>query len=224
MAKKKIYAVKTGKTRGIFFTWKECEESVKGYPGAEFKGFFSLEEARAYLGGDPLEKDKKEMEKREQGEGIAPFVEVPENGIVAYVDGSYDHSIGKYSFGCIILTSNGEVFRFSGNGDDPQSLAIRNVAGEMLGAMYALRWAIKKGVSSMILRYDYEGIEKWVTGAWKARNPLTQKYAAFMQRGLQAVQVTFEKVRAHTGDYYNEEADQLAKSALTETDGILPIS
>ena len=31
------------------------------------------------------------------------------------------------------------------------------------------------------LFYDYEGIEKWVTGEWRAKNPLTQTYRDFMR-------------------------------------------
>ena len=51
MAKKKYYAVKVGKKTGIFYSWPECEEAVKGYPGAQYKGFVSEDEAEAYLGG-----------------------------------------------------------------------------------------------------------------------------------------------------------------------------
>lgn len=51
MAKKKYYAVKVGKRTGIFYSWPECEEAVKGYPGAQYKGFTSEDDAKAYLGG-----------------------------------------------------------------------------------------------------------------------------------------------------------------------------
>ncbi len=34
------------------------------------------------------------------------------------------------------------------------------------------------------------------------------------------MQITFRKIAAHTGNQYNEEADKLAKKALTEGDGI----
>ena len=51
MAKKKVFAVKRGKTTGLFYSWAECQESVNGYPGAEFKGFSAEEEAKAYLEG-----------------------------------------------------------------------------------------------------------------------------------------------------------------------------
>ena len=101
--------------------------------------------------------------------------------VIAYVDGSYDDAIKKYSFGCVILTPLGETIKEYGNGDNPDSLALRNVAGEMLGAMFAVKWAIKNGYTEIELRYDYEGIEKWVTGEWKAKTELTKKYANAMK-------------------------------------------
>lgn len=197
MAKKKVYAVRKGKTTGLFYSWSECEAAVSGYPGAEYKGFLTEDEAKEYLGYKTSKEDKKE-----------------ELRLIAYVDGSFDAAIGKYAFGCVILTPDGDIIKESGNGDNPESLAIRNVAGEMLGAMTAVRWAIKNGYDNLELRYDYEGIEKWAAGVWKAKNTLTQKYAEYMQRQQNHIKISFRKVKAHSGDYYNEEADKLAKEAL----------
>ena len=202
MAKKKVYAVRKGKTTGLFYSWNECEMAVNGYPGAEFKSFLTEEEAKKYLGYEETKENNEEVLNTEEGR------------LLAYVDGSFDVAIGKYAFGCVILTPDGEIVRESGNGDNPESLAIRNVAGEMLGAMAAVRWAIKNGYETIELRYDYEGIEKWATGAWKAKNALTQKYAEYMQRQKNHIKISFQKVKAHSGDYYNEEADKLAKEAL----------
>ena len=47
--KKKYYAVRKGTKCGIFSTWKDCQEAVQNYSGAEYKSFLSEEEARAYL-------------------------------------------------------------------------------------------------------------------------------------------------------------------------------
>lgn len=208
MAKKKVYAVKKGKQTGLFYSWNECKESVSGYPGAEYKGFETEEEAKNYLENRIQEIKKVDIE------------ENTTNQLVVYVDGSFDEKIGKYAFGCIILTPRGETIRESGNGNEPDSLAIRNVAGEMLGAMYAVQWAIKNGYHNLELRYDYEGIEKWAQGEWKAKNTLTQKYANFMKSKSDILKISYQKVKAHSGDHYNEEADKLAKAALTEGNGI----
>lgn len=208
MAKKKVYAVKKGRQIGLFYSWDECSRSVSGYPGAEYKGFATEEEASAYLGVKTQETEAKDVR------------ESDEDRVIAYVDGSYDQKIGKYSFGCILLTPGGEIIKESGNGDNPDSLAIRNVAGEMLGAMYAAQWAIRNGYKALELRYDYAGIEKWALGEWKTNNALTQKYAEYMKSSQKFLRITYQKVKAHSGDHYNEEADKLAKEALTNGAGI----
>ena len=58
----------------------------------------------------------------------AGIVEVPENMVIAYVDGSFEKSIGRYAFGCVILTPDGQEIRKSGSGSDSAGVAIRNVA------------------------------------------------------------------------------------------------
>lgn len=151
-------------------------------------------------------------------EGEMPAVS--ETKVIAYVDGSYEDKLKKYSFGCIILTPSGEIIKESGNGNNPASLAIRNVAGEMLGAMYAVKWAMINGYREIELRYDYAGIEKWVQGEWKAKNELAQKYAAAMNEWKKNIHISFLKIAAHSNNKYNDMADELAKSALLNANGI----
>lgn len=220
MAKKKYYAVKTGKTRGIFLTWEDCKPSVDGYPGAEYKSFSTEEEARNYLGGDSETSPLFATADHSPEQAAHPPVDHLPGQVVAYVDGSFSVDVGRYSFGCVLIPPEGEVAEYSGNGDNPDSLALRNVTGEMLGAMFAVQWCVKKGYSAVDIRYDYSGIEMWATGKWKAKNDLTQKYAAYMQQNSRRLNITFTKIAAHTGDYYNELADELAKKALTEGNGI----
>ena len=99
-------------------------------------------------------------------------------------------------------------------------MAIRNVAGEMLGAMYAVQWAINNGYHDLEIHYDYEGIEKWAQGEWRTKNVLTKKYADFMKEKSGILKISYQKVKAHSGNHYNEEVDKLAKIALTEGNGI----
>lgn len=46
------YAVKQGIVPGIYKTWSECQEQVKGYKGAIFKKFTSEEEAKTFVYGE----------------------------------------------------------------------------------------------------------------------------------------------------------------------------
>lgn len=211
MAKKNVYAVKKGLVTGLFYSWDECKPSVDGYPGAEYKGFATEAEAKAYLG---LIEDVLGREPDHKGHGR----NISEGKMIAYVDGSYEHSLLTYAYGCVYLLPGGEILTESGSGKNPDTASIRNVAGEMIGAMTAVRWAIKNGYQSIEICYDYEGIEKWATGAWKAKMELTQKYAAYMRERAQKIDITFTKVAAHTGDTYNELADELAKAALVKED------
>ncbi len=212
MAGKKVYAVKKGKITGVFKSWDECRASVDGYPGAEYKGFPTEKEAREYLSGIKEEvADAFSEEKGEPGQ------------LIAYVDGSFDAEIGKYAFGCVMIRPDGEIVRESGNGNNPESVALRNVTGEMLGAMFAVKWCDKNGYSAVRICYDYMGIEMWATGQWRAKNDLTRKYARFMQEHGRRLRITFQKIAAHTGNRYNEEADRLARKALVEGNGIPPV-
>ena len=211
MATKKYYGVKRGKKTGIFESWDACKESVDGFQGAEYKGFATYEEVCAYLG---MDFDGACVKHGCDTEGAHT------DRLLTYVDGSYDDSVKKYSFGCVFILPDGRIYTEFGNGDNPQSLQHRNVTGEMLGAMYAVRTAMMNGFRAIEIRYDYEGIEKWVTGAWRSKTELTQKYAASMQEWSRSIEITFTKVAAHTNVKYNEMADKLAKRGLVEGQGV----
>lgn len=224
MAGKKVYAVRKGRTKGIFQTWADCKASIDGFAGAEYKGFTSMQEAQDYLEGKQMPPGIRTMEKTSgktaDQEDIASIIPDSPDKMLAYVDGSYDHSLKKYAFGCVFILPDGSVYVENGNGNNPDSLALRNVTGEMLGAMFAVRFAMLNGFREIEIRYDYEGIEKWVTGAWKSKTELTQKYAQAMLGWSRAIQITFTKVAAHTNVYYNEMADKLARGALKGNKGI----
>ena len=53
MKKKSWYAVRKGRREGLYRTWDECRKQVIGYPGASYKGFYTQEEAEAFLGDVP---------------------------------------------------------------------------------------------------------------------------------------------------------------------------
>lgn len=232
MAAKKYYAVKKGKIIGIFRDWDACKASVDGFPGAAYKGFTDLEEAKGYMEGLAYEihfTEESSVTGESEGTGRKsstsktgtelPDCSIPD-GLVAYVDGSYEHSLLKYAFGCVFLLPDGRIYTQNGSGTNEETAKLRNVSGEMLGSMYAVKWAIKNGFSKIEIRYDYEGIEKWVTGAWKSKTDLTMKYSASMREWSKQIRILFTKVAAHTNVYYNEMADQLAKAGLEEKEEI----
>ncbi|KAI5367895.1 Putative ribosomal protein L9/RNase H1 [Septoria linicola] len=48
----KFYAVRTGKTPGIYHTWAECLDQVRGFPKAMFKSFTSLTDAEKFVNNE----------------------------------------------------------------------------------------------------------------------------------------------------------------------------
>ena len=203
MAKRKsnFYAVKIGKQPGIYKTWDECKEQVSGYSGALYKGFQTKKEAEDYLSGNlPINKS------------VAK--EAEDADITIYVDGSFDENTGVYGYGFVAIFKDGTIKEFYGANNDSETARIRNVAGEMLGAMFAVKYAINKKCKSVKICHDYVGIERWAKGHWKTKNRFTAGYAGFMKRRGGEINISFEKVDAHTGVEYNERADQLAKYAV----------
>jgi hypothetical protein len=44
-----FYVVRRGFHCGLYFNWPDCERIVRGFSGAQFKGFQSRKEAERYL-------------------------------------------------------------------------------------------------------------------------------------------------------------------------------
>lgn len=195
---KKVYAVKKGKITGIFHTWEECKKQVHGFAGAQYKSFPSLGEAEAYLAGADAQQEEVDMD--------SPKV------CVAYVDGSFDAGQSAYSYGCILL-HQGERKEMSRAFFNTEDVSMRNVAGEIEGAMAAMAYCEEHHIEQLHLYYDYQGIEAWAVGDWRRNKPGTIRYKAFYD-SLQNVKVVFHKVKGHSGVELNEEVDRLAKAAL----------
>lgn len=194
---KKVYAVKKGRETGIFSTWEECKQKVHGFPGAQYKSFSTLKEAQDYLQGT-INREMPEIS--------------PEEVCTAYVDGSFDQSRKAYSYGCILLYQGKriEMSKAFFQGEDAD---MRNVAGELEGAMAAMAYCRDNEIPLLHLYYDYQGIESWATGEWKRNKPGTIRYKAFYD-SLDKLQVVFHKVKGHSGVELNEAVDKLAKAAL----------
>lgn len=201
MAKKKnnFYAVKKGKIPGLYKTWDECKAQVDGFSGALYKGFSTRKEAENYLDGN-IESEEDSLNEAE---------------VTIYVDGSYDENTKVYGYGFVVINKDGTVEKYYGAGNNHESAKLRNVAGEMLASMNAVRYAIQHGYKSVKIYYDYSGIEMWAIKEWKAKNNLTMRYACAMQEWMSEILISFQKVAAHTGVEYNEAVDQLAKFAVS---------
>ena len=143
----------------------------------------------------------------------------PAKGYAVYVDGSYIN--GATGYGLVILKDGQAVEELFGQVAVAAAGGTHQVAGELLAVEEALKWCQKNDVKEVSIFYDYLGIEKWATGAWKTNQPLTQSYAKFVRAS--GVRIRWHKVASHTGNLWNDRADKLAKkgalSAVAGDDG-----
>lgn len=204
MAKKKYYAVKRGVTPGIYFTWADCKKQIDGFSGAVYKGFETITEAETFIGGEIAEQKRR----------IEEDVTIAEDGqAVAYVDGSYNLSSGEYSCG-VVFFFDGKEEHFSEKGTNKELASMRNVAGEILGAQRAMERSVEIGARSLKIYHDYQGIASWCLGEWKTNKEGTKAYKAYFDSIGDVLHVTFVKVKGHSGNKYNDLADQLAKQEI----------
>ena len=206
----KYYAVKNGREVGIFTSWDACRASVDGFAGAEYKSFKTKKEALAFLGDGESGAFADISAKPE----MSDIPVCPENELIAFVDGSFDVKSGSYGFGCVIIAPEQKLTRLNGKADKAEAATARNVAGELLATMNAVKYAAEHSYKKLTVYHDYEGIEKWYNGKWKAQSFVAVAYLEFVRKYRSFVSVSFVKVEAHTGNTLNEEADRLAKSAL----------
>ena len=195
---KKYYAVRAGRKTGVFATWDECKSAVSGFSGAAYKSFTNKDDALDFVNGSVKKVDKEDAKQSEA---------------FAYVDGSYDDTTKSYSYGMVMMHKEEELHFFKKFEQDDMS-DMRNVAGEIEGSMAAMKYCMDHNIKSISIFYDYEGIEKWCNGDWKAKKEGTRRYVKFYEDASKYVDVDFIKVKGHSGDKYNDLADELAKRAL----------
>lgn len=131
-----------------------------------------------------------------------------------YVDGSWiDGNIG---YGVVILKEDQLIHEIAEpiKNSDQELKNIRQVAGELQAVQDAINWLTENGAIHAEINYDYNGIEKWATGEWQAKNPVTQGYRQFIRECT--IEITWKKVEGHTGNRWNERADQLAKAGANK--------
>lgn len=191
----KYYAVRIGRTPGIYHSWEECKAMVDGFPKASYKSFKTLEEAQSFMN---ISSNNSQQEILDD---------------YAFVDGSYNVATKVYGYGGFLI-HEGQEYILQGCADDEELATMRNVAGEIAGSMAAISKALELGMKKLTILYDYYGIEKWATGEWKTNKTGTRNYAQYIADVKDQIQLEFVKVEAHTGIAGNEKADQLAKQMV----------
>ena len=209
----KFYAVACGKSGNgmIYNTWDECKKEVIGHKGAIYKSFTSREDAINFIKLHGVE-----IEIEDEPENVIKTENDTDTAEI-YVDGSFNTVKNNFSYGFVVVNNDNVVYEDKGIGYDIDAVALRNVSGEVLGSLNAIRYAIENGFKKVNIYFDYQGIQSWAIGTWKRNNRITQDYHSQIQEMKKEIDINFIKVKGHSGDRFNDRADYLAKKALEES-------
>lgn len=206
----KFYAIKEGFDSSnnvkvenkIVTTWDECLKYVKGVKGAVYKSFKSIDEAKSFINNTNQTVSK----------ASATY---PDDCMHIYVDGSYNISTNKYAYAFVVVLNDVVIHIENGSAKSDDKNNIRQIAGELEASIRGLEFALSQGAEKVVIFHDYLGIAHHATGFWSRREESSIKYYNKMQEMMKkGIDVIFVKVDSHTGDLYNELADEKCKEIL----------
>jgi ribonuclease HI len=227
-SKKKYYAVARGRTTGIFSTWfgnGNAEEQVRGFAGARFKGFITIEEARAWLklhsGPNAPKQPTRKKSTGSKPKQAAPAISAGYADVIIYTDGGCSCNPGPGGYGAVILT-DGRRKELSGGFKHTT-----NNRMELMACIVALK-NIKPGLSVLVhsdSQYVVNGItkgwaEKWRSQGWmRNKNDAAENYDLWQQLldVCAPLNANFVWVKGHAGNEENERCDELATRAAAGT-------
>lgn len=142
--KKKYYVVWAGRKTGVFDSWAECERQTKGFQGASFKSFASLEEAQqAFTKGKPSYSYSSNSTKRTQNKNADANETIIFNPDSISVDAACSGNPGMMEYRGV-RTKSGEILFHYG-----PILGTNNI-GEFLAIVHALAMLKKEGLKTDI--------------------------------------------------------------------------
>ena len=122
-----VYKGKSGEPK-IFTSWDECKKEVIGFKGAICRDYKTREEAEQFI-----------LLNLNSSSGVKKccFLKeesfIADEGLTAYVDGSFSLEKKNYSYGMVCIENGEVVFTDNGVGTDKNAISLRNVSGEVNG-------------------------------------------------------------------------------------------
>ncbi|MBE6305270.1 MAG: ribonuclease H [Bacteroidales bacterium] len=141
MSRRKFYVVWQGLSPGIYDSWEECEHQVRGFAGAKYKAFNSIEEATAAFRGSYEDQATLLIalanRKAAHAADFSAFPEIRTDGIA--VDGACAGVPGPMEYRGVEIATGNELFHVG-----PISGGTNNIA-EYLALVHALARFDKMG-------------------------------------------------------------------------------
>ncbi len=227
---KKFYAVARGRNPGIYTEWfgeKGAQEQVKGFVGARFKGFASLDEARLWMESPDIapvpvqesasmehsrplfpEPAKKNLSRSKTGRP---------GDIIIYTDGACTNNPGPGGYGTVIINGGRRIelsggYRMTTNNRMELTAIIEGLASLKTPSTVTLYSDSKYVVDAVTKGWA----KKWRSRDWFKYDGTLAKNPDLWARLLDLLdihEINFVWVRGHAGNRENQHCDHLAVAA-----------
>lgn len=184
----KFYAVKKGRTPGIYRTWDECKKQTDGFSGAEYKSFTKITDATDYLGwNEPAENNELIKKDADTLQNAINKIKKQSQKQVAehnyygkiYTDGG-SRNTGVHAGGHVNKTDKAAwAYRIEWDGQEVHGsggeYGATNNKMELTALINAFKKVIELGINDKKLkfvldsRYVLDGINKGWIKSWKKR-------------------------------------------------------
>ncbi len=130
-----------------------------------------------------------------------------------FTDGSFNGKDAAWAF--IILKDGKLIEESAGAVTDRSHVSTYQIVGEFTAVVHALKRCDELNITEATLHYDLDLIGKIATGRYRAKAAVSQFFLAGVTSAN--VRITWNKVKAHNGNKWNERADKLASGALSRS-------
>lgn len=215
----KFYALKDGTNPGIYTNLNELNYNLDKSRGYRYQTFNTENEAREYLNIKDLDINREDLNDLTNytfniitDNSIESDFNLKKNEAIAYVDGSYNTSTKEYGAGVLLITHN-KIYTIKESYNDSYN-QYKHIAGEIMGPIIALDYAIDMNIDNIKIYHDFIGIQNHKNKKWKNKSKLTRSYDQYLKSIKSLISYKLIHVKSHSNIYYNDIADILAKEAV----------
>ena len=166
MAKKRFYVVWNGLAPGVYKSWDECQEQIKGVKQALYKSFDTLEEAERAFCSSPHEYIGKGNKDKASSTSASSQAAIIKNALA--VDAACSGNPGMMEYRGVYIGTEEEIFHFG-------PMYGTNNIGEFLAIVHGLALLKQRGIDLPIYS-DSRNALLWVKGkACKTKLPRDSK-------------------------------------------------
>ena len=205
-----IYAIKIGKVTGLFFNLEDFRKFTDNYPSFKGKRCSNIEKAYSYIYKTNIPKNLRvnHIPIMVSGKKLKTKTKFPDAiNYKAYTDGSHFLDNNIMGIGYEIHCEDKVLSHSSFIKLDKKT---SSTTAELMSAMMAVERSIDEGLKSLTIVHDNAQVKTFAFEPSK-KNEFSKKYYEFMRQKSGLIDISFEKVKSHSGNEQNDKVDRMIR-------------